>query len=260
MSTSPDPDIHDVFQQLYDQEDWAEDTESPSGPDLEVIETSLVTTTGPFKPYDTKRLLALMASLDSTGDAGPSRCRLFYSSTSKKTGHLASSPMPDLPPPSTYAPFSPLPLLARLRTYQPSTFSPFHPTVLSPVHLALNGWINDGRESLRCGACRAGWSVAGLLEINDLAMRTEVAKRLAQSANDRHDRSCAWRVTSSPRECSALTSVGQLSQLQLNWSIHCALCFILCQRQPSRHWPEHWSDNVCEMTLEWTTLDHWLVL
>jgi hypothetical protein len=111
----------------------------------------------------------------------------------------STAPFPTLPPPTIYAPFSPLPLLSRLRTFRPSTFTPsFSP--LTPLELALSGWTNTAREEVGCGSCGAKYGVGGLGEIVDVSVRREVARRLGKRIEQGHGKGCAWRVRKSPSE------------------------------------------------------------
>lgn len=105
-----------------------------------------------------------------------------------------------------YAPYSTIPLLARLRTFPPSF--PSHPP-LTPTTLALAGWVYSAR-GLRCATqhppghsytCER-WGLGGL-EALPLRARTEVLRRLASSLGTRHATGCGWRTTPSPQTLPA---------------------------------------------------------
>jgi hypothetical protein len=113
-----------------------------------------------------------------------------------------STPCPPLPSPSTYAPYSPLPLLARLRTFSPSTFSLYIPPPLDTVQAATYGWTNHGRNSLACGVCGAKWDLSGVEEIRETKLRAEVARRLGPGLSGKHEKGCSWRVKRSPGACT----------------------------------------------------------
>ncbi|OCF43041.1 hypothetical protein I317_03134 [Kwoniella heveanensis CBS 569] len=128
---------------------------------------------------------------------------------SQSTIITSTQPIPVLPSPTTYAPFSPLALLSRLRTYRIHSYPypSLYPEYLSPITAAFHGWINDnnGRDGtseggLSCGYCGARWSLAGLADIQDERVRNEVARRLGEEFKGRHKDGCAWRVRSSPDE------------------------------------------------------------
>lgn len=131
----------------------------------------------------------------------PSKRPRIYTPLSSAIPSLipSTAPLPTLPPPTTYAPFSPLPLLSRLRTFRPSTFTPSFPP-LTPLELALSGWTNTAREEVGCGSCGAKYGVGGLGEIVDASVRKEVARRLGKKIEEGHGKGCAWRVRRSPSE------------------------------------------------------------
>ncbi|WVF71135.1 hypothetical protein IAT40_005932 [Kwoniella sp. CBS 6097] len=176
------------------------------------------------KRYSRKRFLDAIDSLffsaaasssnipSSNDEEGQTKRRRIYSrpkvlnDSSLNISIITSTqPVPSLPDPTTYAPFSPLALLSRFRTYRIHTYPypSLYPEALSPINAVLNGWINDSRERLCCGYCRASWSLTGLAEIVDEGVRNEVARRLSQGFKGRHMSGCAWRVRSSPDELYA---------------------------------------------------------
>ncbi|WVQ77881.1 hypothetical protein IAR50_007586 [Cryptococcus sp. DSM 104548] len=145
----------------------------------------------------------LMSTLDSLFSSGPViKKQRIYNPPSPSILSLIPSTqaIPDLPPSSTYAPFSPLALLSRLRTFQPFSYSPAHPAELSPVKAALNGWINEGREGLRCEQCNAKWGLGGLENIKEESIRGEMVSRVAKGLEGRHTINCPWRINRSPGE------------------------------------------------------------
>lgn len=111
-----------------------------------------------------------------------------------------TAPIPPIPSSSTYAPFSPLPLLARLRSFEISSWSPYIPFPLDSVQAALYGWVNEGRDTLLCGVCGAKWDLGGVAEIRDERVRIEVARRLVGGLGNKHRKDCSWRVRRSPGE------------------------------------------------------------
>lgn len=156
-----------------------------------------------FSPLSTaevesqKRIFDTLDSLFKPSGANRRRC-IYPVPERAPSVYTSSHSLPPLPEPSLYAPYSPLALLARLRTFQPSTFAPSHPFELSPLTLSKNGWINSGREVLHCGRCEATCSLSGLEEIRDERVRREVRRRLGTGVGERHASGCAWRVRTSP--------------------------------------------------------------
>ncbi|RSH89044.1 hypothetical protein EHS25_002706 [Saitozyma podzolica] len=234
MSESPDPDLLDVFRLLYDEPEWALDDEvrvfeassqpqsqiprapnlmkdvtnrlqeetpalevAAATPDVEVEEVEADVEPEPLeKRYSKRRFAEALNGLFS-----PSKRPRIYTPLSSAIPSIipSTAPLPTLPPPTIYAPFSPLPLLSRLRTFRPSTFTPsFSP--LTPLELALSGWTNTAREEVGCGSCGAKYGVGGLGEIVDVSVRREVARRLGKRIEQGHGKGCAWRVRKSPRE------------------------------------------------------------
>lgn len=99
-----------------------------------------------------------------------------------------------------YAPFSPLPLLSRLRTFGAAGLSPSVPAEVGALACALHGWTSAGRDALVCArGCGAQWGVGGLDDLRP-AVRKGVVLRLAGTLSSRHNPGCAWRITPSPPE------------------------------------------------------------
>ena len=141
----------------------------------------------------------IFATLDLLLNPTPSSKRRIYPPiTNSPLIYTSSQFLPALPDPKLYAPYAPLALLSRLRTFQPSTYAPSHPPALSPPTVSLNGWLNEGHERLKCGRCSADCSLAGLAEIRDEKVRAEVGRRVGAAMTERHAKGCAWRVRNSP--------------------------------------------------------------
>lgn len=143
---------------------------------------------------------------------GQKRNKSFIAAGPEVTPYLASTmALPSLPPPAEYAPFSPYALLARLTTFQPTSYSVTSgsssssssalESSLGPVATALQGWMAVGRDTLACGSCPARWDLHGLGEIPDRATRDEVGRRLGEKVKCGHASGCPWSLRSSPREC-----------------------------------------------------------
>ena len=111
----------------------------------------------------------------------------------------SSTPLPPLPPPELYAPFSPLPLLSRLRTFTYHSF-PDLETPLDAVSLAKLGWICSSRTAVSCGHCKRIIDLASLFGITDAKLRKEVSRRLGGALGDKHTAACPWRVKQCPGE------------------------------------------------------------
>ena len=159
-------------------------------------------------------------------DPHPNSPPLVYPST---------SPLPLLPSPAIYAPFSPLALLSRLRTFTPSTYSPFHPTELTPLIVARTGWINVGREKLTCGYCGVSWDLKGLEDIKDIKIKAEVARRLGRGVEDRHAKGCAWRIRSTPGQFHQYSDLFRFgTTLAMCMSRHGKFCWYITAFSPQR--------------------------
>lgn len=130
----------------------------------------------------------------------PSKRRLFPPRQHAPTVFPSTSPLPPLPSIDTYAPFSPLPLLARMRTFGAAGLSPSVPDAVGALACALHGWVSTGRDALVCSrGCGAHWGVGGLDDLRP-AVRQGVILRLAGTLSSRHNPGCAWRITPSPPE------------------------------------------------------------
>lgn len=139
-----------------------------------------------------------MDPLDDLFNPSSKRQRIYNSPSTSSSTIPCDSPFPTLPSPSLYAPFSPLPLLARLRTFDPASYSTLISSPLGSVQAALHGWNNEGRNNLSCGVCGAKWDLSDVDEIRETKLREEVARRIAPGLLGRHKRNCAWRVRRSP--------------------------------------------------------------
>ncbi|WVR06744.1 hypothetical protein IAU60_003779 [Kwoniella sp. DSM 27419] len=230
MSQSSDPDLRDVFALLYAEDDWSFGSDEEDGPsdgsgakladgggaEVDVVEKQInepqaeqrSTIEEGTETYDTrekytrKRFLDALDSLflpiDSSQDTGK-RQRIYPRSPLSQPSIVPSTQhVPDLPSPTAYAPYSPLALLARIRTFKAHSYSPLLPDTLSPVQVALTGWVNSSVAGVSCGTCSAKWDVKGVLDIKDEAVRKEVARRLSGTLQNRHDKGCAWRTRPSP--------------------------------------------------------------
>ena len=59
-----------------------------------------------------------------------------------------------------YRPSSMQSLLERLATYKLNTYAN-KPPAIDALSAAKCGWVNDGKDRLVCGVCRASWVLAG---------------------------------------------------------------------------------------------------
>ncbi len=59
-----------------------------------------------------------------------------------------------------YRPSSTQSLLERLATYKLNTYAN-KPPAIDALAAAKCGWVNDGKDRLVCGICRASWVLAG---------------------------------------------------------------------------------------------------
>ncbi|KAL7422289.1 hypothetical protein Q5752_002935 [Cryptotrichosporon argae] len=170
--SEPDEDLRDAFKLMYDDgDDWADEAH-------------------------------FSVALNSLLVPGPSkRPRIYAAPPSHPTSYPSTVPPPPVASSSTYAPFSPLPYLARLRTFRPSTY-PSLPAPLSPARATRHGWTTVGRHVVGC-ACGARFSVDGVADIADAQVRHEVARRLAVGFETRHAATCPWRTRASPESLHA---------------------------------------------------------
>lgn len=119
-------------------------------------------------------------------------------------------PLPMIPSTDVYAPYSPLPLLARLRAYSRNGYVQLDKP-LDAVTLARQGWVAVKADEVQCGVCKARFSLKGLEEIVDGAVRREVVRRLGTGMKERHTAACAWRVRDCPGKFrSTLPCIVQL--------------------------------------------------
>ncbi|ODO08340.1 hypothetical protein L198_00065 [Cryptococcus wingfieldii CBS 7118] len=199
MTLEVDSDLKDAFKLLYDaqDDDWASSDDEPESPAEDAqLEHSPETL---YSARITRK--RLMSTLDSLFSSGPEtkKQRIYNPPSPAIPSFIPSTQaIPDLPSSSTYAPFSPLALLSRLHTFQPFSYSPAHPAALSPVKAALHGWVNEGREGLKCEECKVKWGLGGLGDIKEEGIRGEVVCRLKKGFESRHGSSCPWRINRSP--------------------------------------------------------------
>ncbi|KAK8864692.1 hypothetical protein IAR55_001944 [Kwoniella newhampshirensis] len=232
MSESPDPDLRDVFRLLYAGDEWtfsddeAEDHDaSPASPSIEVephppldsiapdmeveiVDSALSTSDDRGEQsdrYSKKRIFDSLNSLFLNSQPDSKKRRIYQTPPlppliTAVSIVSSSQPFPHLPNPTVYQPYSPLALLARLMTFQPYSYSSLYPEPLSPLRAALNGWICEKKQGLKCGICKAEWGLGGFEEIRDEKVRNEVARRLGKGFESRHAEGCAWRIRRSPDE------------------------------------------------------------
>ncbi|KLT38976.1 hypothetical protein CC85DRAFT_289006 [Cutaneotrichosporon oleaginosum] len=180
-------DLHDAFGMMYAGSEWDSDDEE---------QHPKRTTDG----FDLPSLLSELAALISFPQQAGTKRRLFPPRTRAPSVFPSTSPIPPLPPATAYLPFSPLPLLARLRTFGASGLSPTVPPEIGALACALHGWVSAGRDALACAhACGATWGVGGLSDLRP-AVRDGVVRRLKSTLSSRHAPGCAWRITASPPE------------------------------------------------------------
>ncbi|KAH9031783.1 zf-C3HC-domain-containing protein [Lactarius pseudohatsudake] len=88
-------------------------------------------------------------------------------------------------------------LLERLATYKLNTYSN-KPSAIDAVAAARCGWVNDGKDRLVCGICKASWVLAGREGMNRDAASVLVEKQRVQLV-DMHKDGCPWKK----RQCDA---------------------------------------------------------
>ncbi|GMK53928.1 hypothetical protein CspeluHIS016_0105140 [Cutaneotrichosporon spelunceum] len=177
-------DLHDAFGMMYAGSEWDSDDEDPVPRRTE--------------GFDLPGLLSELAALVSMPSV-PTKRRLFQPRTRTPGVFTSTVPLPGLPPVAAYLPFSPLPLLSRLRTFGVAGLSPV-PSEIGAEACALHGWVSAGTDALACArACGAAWGVGGLADLRP-AVRDGVVRTLATTLTSRHNAGCAWRVTPSPPE------------------------------------------------------------
>jgi C3HC zinc finger-like len=97
----------------------------------------------------TPHLAAILArTAAKTRKAIPNKFRM---TTSLSSGSTASY---------EYRPSSTQSLLERLVTYKLNTYAN-KPPAIDALAAAKCGWVNDGKDRLVCGVCRASWVLAG---------------------------------------------------------------------------------------------------
>lgn len=226
MEGSPktDDDLHDVFKMLYADDDWAltsdselEDNDHLSNTDGIDIEATDNEEQLPIRTYSgritKKRLFSVLDSLFSQGLETTTKRQRIYNPPAPSIPSLilSTQPIPALPLPKTYAPFSALSLLSRLLTFQPYTYFPQYPSGLSPVRAAMKGWVNEGREGLICEVCGEKWGLGGLQDVKNEEMRSKLGEKLAKGFEERHKNNCAWRICASPGASHHLLSSSRLT-------------------------------------------------
>lgn len=96
-----------------------------------------------------------------------------------------------------YRPSSTQSLLERLATYKLNTYAN-KPSAIDAVAAAKCGWVNDGKDRLVCGICKASWVLAGREGMNRDAASVLVEKQRVQLV-DMHKDGCPWKK----RQCDA---------------------------------------------------------
>ncbi|KZV68203.1 zf-C3HC-domain-containing protein [Peniophora sp. CONT] len=96
-----------------------------------------------------------------------------------------------------YRPSSTASFLARLESYKLNTYSN-KPPEIDAVAASRCGWVNDGKDRLKCGLCDASWVVVGREKMNKDAAASLVKKQQAQLVEGHKD-GCPWRA----RQCDA---------------------------------------------------------
>ncbi|KAI9439918.1 zf-C3HC-domain-containing protein [Lactarius indigo] len=96
-----------------------------------------------------------------------------------------------------YRPSSTQSLLERLATYKLNTYAN-KPPAIDAVAAAKCGWVNDGKDRLVCGICKASWVLAGREGMNRDAASVLVEKQRIQLV-DMHKDGCPWKK----RQCDA---------------------------------------------------------
>ncbi|KAH9063901.1 zf-C3HC-domain-containing protein [Lactarius vividus] len=96
-----------------------------------------------------------------------------------------------------YRPSSTQSLLERLTTYKLNTYAN-KPPAIDAVAAAKCGWVNDGKDRLVCGICKASWVLAGREGMNRDAASVLVEKQRVQLVG-MHKDGCPWKK----RQCNA---------------------------------------------------------
>lgn len=246
-SPSTDADLRDVFKLLYADDDWAltsdselEDSDHLSNTDGIDIELADNEEQLPIRIYSAritkKRLFSALDSLFSQSYESTTKRQRIYNPPAPSVPSLilSTQPIPVLPLPKTYAPFSALSLLSRLLTFQPYTYFPQYPPGLSPVRAATKGWVNEGREGLKCEVCGEKWGLGGLQDVRNEEMRSKLGEKLAKGFEERHKKNCAWRICASPGASLHLLSSSHLTYaLQKICMNNCVISFTHPSPPPS---------------------------
>ncbi|KAL5526441.1 hypothetical protein ACEPAF_8164 [Sanghuangporus sanghuang] len=99
------------------------------------------------------------------------------------------------PAPVEYRPSSTASFLSRLATFKLSTYSS-KPSTIDAVVAAKAGWINEGKERLLCGVCKAAWVLASRDGLSKDAANALIEKQRVQLVQ-MHKEGCPWRA----RQC-----------------------------------------------------------
>ncbi|KAG6844226.1 hypothetical protein H0H87_008674 [Tephrocybe sp. NHM501043] len=102
-----------------------------------------------------------------------------------------------LPPTADYRPSSLPAFLERLSTFKLATYAN-KPSAIDAVAASKCGWINDGKDRLVCGLCRASWVVVGRDRMNKDAANALLEKQRS-SLVDAHKDGCPWKT----RQCDS---------------------------------------------------------
>ncbi|RXK39914.1 hypothetical protein M231_02848 [Tremella mesenterica] len=190
MSDDGEDDLRDVFKLMYDDADW-ESISEEGPPEVAIVETTL---SPPSERYTKKRLFS---QIDTLLYPSHPQTHIYPSPPPRSPTIYLSTQIPPRLPPTSFLPFSPLALLARLTTFTPSTFS-IDTSPLDPLNFSLRGWTADTLHSVKCQQCGTVWDLKGVEEIADDRIRREVVRRLAKGLSERHKRGCGWRYMGSP--------------------------------------------------------------
>ncbi|GLB40163.1 putative rsm1-like [Lyophyllum shimeji] len=107
----------------------------------------------------------------------------------------SSTPAPPLPPTAEYRPSSIPAFLLRLSTFKLATYAN-KPAAIDAVAAAKCGWVNEGKDRLVCGLCKASWVVAGRDGLSKDAANALVEKQRI-SLVEMHKHGCPWKA----RQC-----------------------------------------------------------
>ncbi|RSH86850.1 uncharacterized protein EHS24_005128 [Apiotrichum porosum] len=203
MHVDADADLHDVFRILYDGDEWASDNDDEDAGDEQQLGEGVQTATSTegsihSRRYSKARFVTALDALvaPSSTPTVPAKRRIYAVPQPTSSVISSTAPLPADLNGKTYAPYSPLPLLARVRTFPP-TFPSSLPG-LSPMTLALAGWTyaHGGVVCASSSTCEK-WGLGGLESLPSRS-RDEVVRRLASSLPQRHTLECGWRTRASP--------------------------------------------------------------